>query len=60
MAVVDGLGCVLEEVGEADVEAAFAQADGGVEGGEAAEADVEGRDRGAGAEIAVLELKDGA
>ena len=29
--VVDGLGRVLEDVGEADVEAAFAQADGGVE-----------------------------
>jgi hypothetical protein len=29
--VVDGLGCGLEEVGEADVEAAFAEADGGVE-----------------------------
>jgi hypothetical protein len=39
--VMDGVGCVLEEVGEADVEAAFAEADGGVEGGEAAEADVE-------------------
>ena len=39
--VVDGLGCVLEEIGEADVETAFAQADGGVEGGEAAETDVE-------------------
>jgi hypothetical protein len=29
--VMDGLGCGLEDVGEADVEAAFAQADGGVE-----------------------------
>jgi hypothetical protein len=29
--VMDGVGCGLEEVGEADVEAAFAEADGGVE-----------------------------
>ncbi|MBB5315903.1 hypothetical protein [Tunturibacter empetritectus] len=57
--VVDGVGCGLEEVGEADVETAFAQADGGVEGGEAAEADVEWRDGGAGAELAVLLLEDG-
>jgi hypothetical protein len=57
--VVDGVGCVLEEVGETDVEAAFAKTDGGVEGGEAAEADVERRDRGAGAEFAVLVLEDG-
>ena len=57
--VMDGLGCVLEEVGEADVEAAFAEADGGVEGGEAAEADVERGDGGAGAEFAVLVLEDG-
>jgi hypothetical protein len=39
--VVDGLRCGFEDVGEADVKTAFAQADGGVEGGEAAEADVE-------------------
>ena len=39
--VVDGFGCVFEEVGEADVETAFAQADGGVEGGKAAETNVE-------------------
>jgi hypothetical protein len=39
--VVDVLGCGLEEVGEADVETAFAKTDGGVERGEAAEADVE-------------------
>jgi hypothetical protein len=57
--VVDGLGCGLEEVGEADVKAAFAEADGGVEGGEAAEADVECGDGGAGAEFAVLVLEDG-
>ncbi len=57
--VVDGLGRVLEEVGEADVEAAFAEADGGVERGEAAETDVEGRHGRAGAEVAVLLFKDG-
>jgi hypothetical protein len=57
--VVDGVGCGLEEVGEADVEAAFAEADGGVEGGEAAEADVERGDGGSGAEFAVLVLEDG-
>ena len=57
--VMDGLGCGLEEVGEADVEAAFAEADGGVERGEAAEADVERGDGGAGTEFAVLVLEDG-
>jgi hypothetical protein len=57
--VVDGVGGGLEQVGETDVEAAFAEADGGVEGGEAAEADVERRNGGAGAEVAVLLLEDG-
>ena len=57
--VMNGLGRGLEEVGEADVEAAFAEADGGVEGGEAAEADIECGDGGAGAEFAVLVLEDG-
>jgi len=56
--VMDGVGCGLEEVGEANVEAAFAEADGGVEGGEAAEADVERGDGGSGAEFAVLVLED--
>jgi hypothetical protein len=56
--VMDGLGCRLEEVGEANVEAAFAEADGGVEGREAAEADVERGDRSARAEFAVLVLED--
>jgi hypothetical protein len=56
--VVDGLGSVFEEVGEADVEAAFAEADGGIEGREAAEADVELRDGRAGAEVAVLLFED--
>jgi hypothetical protein len=57
--VMDGFGCGLEEVGETDVEAAFAEADGGVERGEAAKADVERGDGGAGAEFAVLVLEDG-
>jgi hypothetical protein len=57
--VVDGVWRRLEQVGEADVETAFAQADGGIEGGEAAEADVERRDGGAGAEFAVLLFENG-
>jgi hypothetical protein len=57
--VVDGVGGGLEQVGETDVEAAFAKADGGVEGGEAAEADVERRNRRAGAKVAVLMFEDG-
>jgi hypothetical protein len=57
--VMDGIGGGLEQVGEADVEAAFAQADGRVEGREAAEADVERREGGAGSEFAVLLLEDG-
>jgi hypothetical protein len=56
---MDGIRCVLEEVGEADVEAALAEADGGVEGGEAAEADVERGDGSAGTELAVFVFKDG-
>jgi hypothetical protein len=57
--VVNGVGCGFEQVGETDVEAAFAEADGGVERGEAAEADVERRNGGAGTEVAVLIFKDG-
>lgn len=56
---MDGFGCVLEDVGEPNMEAAFAQPDGGVERGEAAEADVEGRNRCAWAQLAVLLLEDG-
>jgi hypothetical protein len=56
--VMDGVGRGLEKIGEADVEAAFAEADGGVERGEAAEADVELGNRGAGAKFAVLMLED--
>jgi hypothetical protein len=57
--LVNGFRCGLEQVGEADVETALAEADGGVERGEAAEADVEWRDGCAGAEIAVLIFEDG-
>jgi hypothetical protein len=57
--VVDVVGGGLEEVGETDVKAAFAEADGGVERGKATEADVEWRDGSAGAEFAVLLLEDG-
>jgi hypothetical protein len=56
--VMNGLRCGLEKIREADVEAAFAEADSGIERGEAAEADVERGDRGAGAELAVLVLED--
>lgn len=56
---VDRLGCGFEQVGEADVQVAFAETDGGVERGEAAETDVEGWNGRAGTEIAVLLLKDG-
>ena len=52
---VDVFGGVLEEVGEADVEAAFAEADGGVERREAAETDVHGRHGSARTEFAVLD-----
>jgi hypothetical protein len=41
------------------VETAFAEADGGVQRGEAAEADVERGNGGSGAEFAVLVLEDG-
>jgi hypothetical protein len=57
--VVDGLGGVLEDVGEADVKTSLAKPDGGVERGEAAETDVEGRDGGTWPEGAILLFKDG-
>jgi hypothetical protein len=56
--VMDVVGCGFEDVGEANVEAAFAEPDGGVERGEAAEANVERGDWGAGTEFAVLVLED--
>jgi hypothetical protein len=58
--MMDGVGRGFEEIGESNVEAAFAEADGGVERGEATEADVECGDGGAGTEFAVLVLEDGA
>ena len=56
---VDGLGRGFEQVGEADVQVAFAETDGGVERGEATETNVEGRNGRAGTEVAVLLLEDG-
>jgi hypothetical protein len=56
--VMDVVGCGFEDVGEANVEATFAQTNGGVERGEAAETDVERWDWGAGTEFAVLVLED--
>ena len=57
--VMDGFGGDFEEVGETDVKAAFAKTDGGVERGEAAEANVERGNGGAGAKFAVLVFEDG-
>ena len=57
--VMNRLGCGFEEVGEADVKSALAESDGGVEGGEAAEADVERGDGSAGTEFAVFVFEDG-
>lgn len=57
--VVDRLGSLLEQIGQANVEASFTKADRGVERSEAAETDVEGRDGGARSKRAVLLLKDG-
>jgi len=56
--VVNGLRRGLEQVGEPDVQTAFPQADGGVEGSEVAEADVEVRDGRAWSQLAVFELED--
>lgn len=56
---MDGFGRVLKDVGEADVELAFTETDGGIERGEAAKADVQRRDGSAGAELSVLLLKEG-
>ena len=52
------VGALLQQIGEADVQAAFAKPDRGVERGEAAEADVEGRNGSARPKFAVLLLKD--
>jgi hypothetical protein len=56
---MDVFGRGFEDIGETDMETAFAKTNGGVERGEAAEADVERRHRGAGAEFTVLLLEDG-
>jgi len=56
---VDGLGGMFEKVRQADMEAAFAEADGGVERGEAVEADVKRRYGCAGPEVPVLLFKYG-
>ena len=53
----DGFGRAFEEVREADAELAFAQANGGVETGEAIEADVDRRDGSARTEGAVFFLE---
>jgi hypothetical protein len=57
--VMNGLGGVLKNVGEADVKAAVTQADRGVQRGETAESDVECGDGRARTEFAVLVFKDG-
>ncbi|GGA56498.1 hypothetical protein GCM10011507_04770 [Edaphobacter acidisoli] len=56
---VNGFWRMFEDVREADVKAAFAQTDGGVERGEAPEADVEEWKGCAWAKFAVLLLEDG-
>lgn len=56
---MDGLGCMLEQVGEADVKPAFAETDGGIEAGEAVKADIERRNGCAGPEVPVLLFKYG-
>ena len=56
---MDGFRGVLQKIGETDVEAAFPEANGGVERGEALEANIEGRNGRAGAEVAVLLFKYG-
>jgi hypothetical protein len=57
--VMDGLGGVLENVGETDVKAALAQANRGVQRGETAEADVECGDRRTRTQFPVLVFEDG-
>ena len=58
--VEDGFRRAFKQIGEADEDFAFAQADGGVQRSEAAEADMDGRHGRARAERAVLFLKDGS
>ena len=54
---VDGFRRVLKDVGETNMQAALAETNSGVQRGKAAEADVEGRNRGSRAKFAVLLLK---
>ena len=56
--LVDGFGRVLEQVGEADVETAFAEANSGIERGEPAKANIERWDGRARTKVAVLLLED--
>jgi hypothetical protein len=56
---VDGFGGVLEDVGESDVEPAFAEADCCVEAGETVKTNVQRRNRCAGPEVSVLLFKNG-
>jgi hypothetical protein len=56
---VDGFGRVLEDVGETDVEPAFAKTDGGIKAGETVKANVERRNGCAGSEVPVLLFKNG-
>jgi hypothetical protein len=49
---------MFEEIREADVKAAFAETDRGVQRGEAAEADIEGRNGRTRTDAAVLLFKD--
>ena len=55
---VDALGSGFQKIGEADVELAFAQANGCVERGKAAETDIERRNWSARAKVSILLFKD--
>src|ERR1039458_5875960 len=57
--VEDWIRRALQQVGEIDKKLAFAETDGGVQRGEAAETDRDGRHRRPGTQRAVLFLKDG-
>jgi hypothetical protein len=57
--VMDCFRCGFKQVGEADVKRPFAEADGGVERGEAAETDVERGNGSTRAKFAILLLEDG-
>jgi hypothetical protein len=57
--MVDGFGCVFQQVGESDVKASFTKPDGGVERGEAAETDIKGRHGSPRPKFAILFFEDG-